>query len=291
MNIWTKTLPFLAAVSLASGCVGVGDDTDSDTEAATDTGGMTAPTTAMSMTAADTGPDDTADDTVGGTAEGTGDTDGTAEGTAEDSTGTTGPDPTIPEFNDTPFEDYVQQDRMGFPGLNTALIPSADKDAYNQGNPADDATLTWDPDMDASIVYLHTGPGGFMGSGLNNDLTGLGLTPCSSTGANNLCATEQVYPAAIPDVLMIDTDSSLDPTNAYQLLTIGRVLEPDIMDVILAVLLLDLNIAADGTINGASPLTFWDLNGDGTPGDSLNPFANDVEFPGAWPHLAAANTP
>ena len=285
MKIWTKTLPFLAAVSLASGCIGGGDDTG-DTEGATDTGtGMTAPTTAMT-TMADTGsddtPDDTADDTAG-TADGT--TAGTADDTAEGGSSSTGPDPTIPEFNDTPFEDYVQNDRMGFPAINTALIASANKDAYNAGSPTDDVADTWLDDIVDSLDYLHEGgdPQPFAGAGLDNDLAGLMLTPCIPPSAPMDNCITQAGPAAIPDVLMIDTDSTLDPTDIYQLLTVGRPLDIDIMDVILAVVLLDLG--------DHSVLTFWDLNGDMTPGDSLNPFTNDVEFPGAWPHLAAPNTP
>ncbi len=34
---------------------------------------------------------------------------------------------------------YVQVDRMAIPAINTALIPSAQKEAYNQADPADDA--------------------------------------------------------------------------------------------------------------------------------------------------------
>ena len=34
---------------------------------------------------------------------------------------------------------YRQVDRMGIPAVNVALIPFADKDAYNASNPAEDA--------------------------------------------------------------------------------------------------------------------------------------------------------
>lgn len=39
---------------------------------------------------------------------------------------------------DTSTGDYVQVDRMGIPTINTALIPSDKKDAFNRANPAND---------------------------------------------------------------------------------------------------------------------------------------------------------
>jgi hypothetical protein len=268
-------------LTLAVGCVG-GDDTDTgaDTDPTGGDDGMTM--TATMTTTMTTTADDTVDDSGSGSA--TGDTGDTGTDTVGESS-SSGPDPTIPEFNDTPFEDYVQQDRKGFPAINTGLNILGDKDAYNASNPAADATAALDgvvEDIEDSLNTLHRGVPGMQtmnNTGLDDDLIGLGLDPCvPPQAAMDDCIT-QAGPFAIPDTLNIDTAEAAGFPN-------GRLLGDPVMDIILAVLLLDL----DGAGGAGTILTFTDLDGDpGTPGPSLNPLANDVAFPGEWPYLAPAN--
>jgi len=186
---------------------------------------------------------------------------------------------------------YTRVDRMGMPAVATALIPSAKKDEYNSVDPTDDfataaggacadlVSCRWAGDFVASITAIHglTNAGGMT---LNQQLVGLGLTPCTDGGA---CATQAIASGAppvaslvIPDVITIDTSSAAGFPN-------GRKLSDPAMDVTLAVLLLDLSVHTPGT--------FTDLNGDGTPGPSLNPLANDVAFGTTFPYVADPHTP
>ncbi len=187
---------------------------------------------------------------------------------------------------------YTRVDRMGMPAVATALIPSAKKDAYNDVDPSDDFTTAagdacadlvscrWAGDYVASITAIH-GLTNASGMTLNQQLMGLGLTPCSDGGA---CATQFISGTSgpvvanmvIPDVLSIDTTAAAGFPN-------GRKLSDPAMDVTLAVLLLDLSVHTPGT--------FTDLNGDGTPGPSLNPLANDVPFGTSFPYVADPHTP
>jgi hypothetical protein len=111
-------------------------------------------------------------------------------------------------------------------------------------------------------------------TGLDDDLLGLGLLPCVPPEAPMDTCDDQSGPFAIPDVLTIDLD---DPPGFPN----GRALADPVIDVILAVLLLDLDTHA--------VTTFLDLDGDGTFGPSLNPLANDVDFSTQWPYVAPAH--
>jgi len=186
---------------------------------------------------------------------------------------------------------YTRVDRMGMPAVATALIPSGKKDEYNSVDPSDDfatsagatcadlVSCRWAGDYVASISAIHglTNAGGMT---LNEQLTGLGLTPCTDGGA---CATQFISGTSgpvvanlvIPDVLTIDTTATAGFPN-------GRKLSDPAMDVTLAVLLLDLSVH--------NPGTFTDLDGDGTPGPSLNPLANDVAFGTTFPYVADPHT-
>jgi hypothetical protein len=67
---------------------------------------------------------------------------------------------------------YTRVDRMGMPAVATALIASARKNAYNDGNPSDDAAGTFVPDLAAQLTTLT--------NALADDFTGLGLTLCAT---------------------------------------------------------------------------------------------------------------
>ncbi len=146
---------------------------------------------------------------------------------------------------------YARVDRMGMPGVATALIRSADD--YNAADPAVNQTGLFLPEIGQSIEKLH--------QGLDDDLVALGLTPC----AVKKCA-DQATPLVVPDVIGIDTGLVAGFPN-------GRLLADPAMDVTLALVLLDL---------GVHPVTTFATL-------PLNPPANDLAFLPAFPYLAPAH--
>lgn len=231
------------------------------------TSSSTSPSTGTSQ-----GPSTTADTTASATTSTTGDT-GLDSGSSSGST--TGSEPAGPfQFARNGLDDYTQVDRVGIPGVNTGLNLLGDKDAYNAGSPADDAALVFAANIFESMETLHLGAPGMHvagNTGLDDDLMSLGLEPCVPPPLPMDNCDDQGGPLAIPDTLFIDLDIPAGFPN-------GRALDYPVMDAVLAVLLLDLD-AHDIS-------TFSDLDEDGTPGPSLNPLANDVELPVAWPYLA-----
>lgn len=281
MSFINKTLPFLGAVALSTACIGDDGTGTSDTD--NGTSGTAGPmTTANTTENADTTMGVT---TMGGTADSTATSDtGPDTGTADESS-SDGVDPDVFIFDDADPGDYTQQDRVGFPAINTGLNLLGDKDAYNASTPALDISedTARDNAVD-SLLLLHAGPaGGPDGVGLDDDLAGAGLTPCSITLGGVDCL-DQAGPFALPDTMNFTLGAEVGFPN-------GRGLEAPVIDIILAVLLLD--IGAPPTFNGPMELTtFIDLDADPkTPGPSLNPLANDVAFPGEWPYLAPAQEP
>jgi hypothetical protein len=260
------TLPLLAITGFVlAGCPSddePGVETESTTGDTTTTGSPTTTPPVTESTTLDPDTTDTATVTVGETE--------TTAGTTEDPVG-----PFV--FDETPFEDYAQVDRKGFPAVNTGLNLLGDKDEYNAASPADDAALMFATNIFESLETLHLGAPGAqtpLNTGLDDDLMALSLSPCVTPPLPMDNCDDQGGPFAIPDVITIDLDDDPGFPN-------GRRLEDPVIDVIFAVLLLDLD---DHPVT-----TFVDLDGDGTPGPSLNPVENDVAFPGAFPYLAAAN--
>lgn len=173
---------------------------------------------------------------------------GTSAATMGDGSGT-GDDPF--EFSDADRGEYARVDRIGMPAVNTAVITS--KDAYNAADPASDADFV--PQIEASVQFLH--------DALDDDLTGLGLVPCAV--ADCLAAAG---PLVVPDVLSIDPAQPAGFPN-------GRRFEDPVIDVTLAVLLLDL------TAEGQDATTL--------AGVPVNPPANDLPFDTQFPYLAPAH--
>lgn len=146
---------------------------------------------------------------------------------------------------------YTRVDRMGMPAIATAVISSGNKDAYNEDSPAGDAAGHWVADITNNVMALH--------GALDDDLSGLGLTPCATGDC-----VGQAAPLVVPDVLSVDPSAASGFPN-------GRRLSDPVIDVTLAVVLLDL---------ATHPVTlFADL--------PLNPPANDRVFSNAFPYLAA----
>ncbi len=177
----------------------------------------------------------------------------TAETTEESTETTTGEDPFI--FAADPPESYTRVDRMGMPAIATAVITS--KDMYNAANPADDAALTFVGEIGVNVTGLH--------AALDDDLAmnNPPLVPCLP----NDCL-DQADDFVIPDTLKIDLTMPAGFPN-------GRGLTDQVIDVTLALVLLDL------TVMGQTVTTFAGL--------PLNPPANDVEFLAEFPYLAPPN--
>ncbi|NNE08712.1 MAG: DUF4331 family protein [Gemmatimonadetes bacterium] len=157
------------------------------------------------------------------------------------------------------METFTKVDRMGMPAIATAVITS--KDMYNSDTPAGDVAGTWVAEITANVTGLH--------DALDDDLAGLGLTPATPAEA-----VAQAAPFVVPDVLMIDTGTPAGFPN-------GRGLADQVIDVTLALVLLDLDLG-----NSVGPHTATTL-----AGVPVNPTANDKAFSGTFPYLAAPHTP
>ncbi len=270
MKTTTKKIALFIAASLTTlGCPS-DDDTSSDTnnDTSSESGGptTTASTTTMSTT---TNPSTTETTTTATTADTTADSSSTTPD--ETSSSSSSGDPSAFEFLPNGPEDYVQVDRKGFPAVNTGLNLLGDKDAYNNASPVDDANGDFVQQALDSLVALHIGVEGMQvpdDTGLDDELALLSLMPCNPPGeVGNPDCEDQALPFVLPDTLTIDTDDAAGFPN-------GRGLEDQAIDIVLAVLMLNLNIH--------SATTFADAG-------IVNPVANDVDFPAEFPFLAPAN--
>ncbi len=109
-----------------------------------------------------------------------------------------------------------QVDRMAIPAINTALIPSAMKNDFNHGKPADDEA-NFRPTAQSTIEGLRTAIDGLFGTPQDGGPLG-DLTP------------SQVATALIPDVVTIDFSQPVAFPN-------GRQLSDDVIDAALGVVL------------------------------------------------------
>lgn len=66
---------------------------------------------------------------------------------------------------------YTRVDRMGEPAVSTALISTANKNAYNDDSPVDDATSKWVPELSADLKAL--------AEALQDDFAANGLKICA----------------------------------------------------------------------------------------------------------------
>ncbi|MEZ4240136.1 MAG: DUF4331 family protein [Myxococcota bacterium] len=107
----------------------------------------------------------------------------------------------------------------------------------------------------------------FLHGALDDDLVGLGLTPCggSATEPSIGQCIDQAAPFVVPDTLTIDVTGAAGFPN-------GRALADPVIDVTLALILLDLSVH-DVTLFATLP---------------LNPPANDAPFSASFPYLATA---
>jgi len=147
------------------------------------------------------------------------------------------------------------------PAVSTALV--TDKNAYNDGGPADDAMSTFAGDIIANLTGIH--------GALDDDLAAAMLTACSMVapeGGLPECLGQEVAPGVsvvslvLPDTLSINGASASGFPN-------GRRLQDPVMDVTLAIILLDLTIHEATALVGVLNPTTNDL---GVEGAFLNAF-------------------
>ncbi|MCI0652528.1 MAG: DUF4331 domain-containing protein [Planctomycetes bacterium] len=154
-------------------------------------------------------------------------------------------------FTTTSAVGYLRVDRMGLPAFATALISTANKDPFNQADPTDDAAGAFDADVLANLTALH--------NALDDDLTGLGLVPCAPAS----CITQLGGYLDSGDVLTIDPSQPSGFPN-------GRRLEDPVIDIVFALVLLDLGTHDIGTLASVS----------------VNPPADDAPLLAEFPFLA-----
>lgn len=200
------------------------------------------------------------------------------------------------DFRTDAVSAYTQVDRIGMPAISTALIGSAMKDDYNDDTTADDvsqvgtpAAPKWAGEITANLEALHIA--------LADDLAGLGacatvtgtapdqvadVSSCvgQATGAIPVLVDGTTTPATtvsvgvIPDALTIDATAAPGFPN-------GRRLADPVMDVTLAVILLDLAEGNTGCGGSCTALTL------ATGATQQNPGANDKTFQAEFPFVAA----
>jgi hypothetical protein len=75
-------------------------------------------------------------------------------------------------FRSDPPSSFVRVDREGMPAVSAALIGAAQKNNFNDDDPADDASGPYVPEMTQQLTLLT--------NGLADDLIALGLKPCAT---------------------------------------------------------------------------------------------------------------
>ena len=164
-------------------------------------------------------------------------------------------------FQSFPKTAYGRFDRMGQPVVATVLLLTADKDAFNGGNPNEDGDYA--QLMTTRLQQLHTG--------LDEAITARGLAVCPT----DVCL-RQVIGKIIPDTLQLDLSQPDGFPN-------GRRFEDPTVDRILSMALLDLT--TPGTC-GSGPCTVFSF--EQVPN---NPTRNESPFLAQFPYLAAAHPP
>jgi hypothetical protein len=257
MNINKSLLAFSLVLSI--GCVVNDDDGGGNTDGNTD------PTVGD-----DDGVDDGVDDDGNNTMNQTSGLDSSSDGgpgtgdetAGSSSTGEPDPGPFVPD--DVEPDAYTRVDQMGMPAVNTALISCVDPKggdcAKNEYNSATQMQVlnTFFAEKIASLEFL-------LGS-LSDDIN------IASAGA--LTAYDEADDAFTniedliePDALVVDLAGESGFPN-------GRMLPDPVIDVTLAVLLVDF-------AQGGTPTSFAEL--------PLNPPENDATYGAEFPYLAAPN--
>jgi len=165
-----------------------------------------------------------------------------------------GPDPFV--FSTQPLEAYARVDRMGAPVVATVLLPTSEKDRFNQDDPINDGDYS--EFVVPTLERLHFE--------LDDDLAALNLTPCPLDGC-----VHQAVPMVVPDVLHLKL---ADPDGFPN----GRRIEDSVVDRIIAIALLDIATPGDCQGNPCTVDSFVEI--------PINPTANELAFLPDFPYLA-----
>jgi hypothetical protein len=165
-----------------------------------------------------------------------------------------GPNPFV--FSTQPLEAYARVDRMGAPVVATILLPTSEKDRFNQDDPINDGDYS--EFVVPTLERLHFE--------LDDDLVALALTPCAVDDC-----VRQAVPMVVPDVLHLKL---ADPDGFPN----GRRIEDSVVDRILAIALLDSSTPG---ACGGTPCTV-----DSLVAIPVNPPANELTFLPDFPYLA-----
>ena len=165
-----------------------------------------------------------------------------------------GPDPFV--FATAPLSAYAQIDRMGQPVVATVLLHTAQKDAFNAGEPADDGNFAGF--MTGRLEELHRA--------LDGPMSDIGITPC----ALDVCI-RQVLSKIVPDTLQLNLSKPDGFPN-------GRRFKDVTVDRILSMALTDTT--TPGLCNGVpcSVTSFESI--------PLNPTHNELPLMTEFPYLA-----
>jgi len=161
----------------------------------------------------------------------------------------------------------AQVDRMAIPAINTALIPAAQKDAFNQGNPGTDAA-TWNATGKTTIDGLRAAVDATFGNAQDGGPLG------------NL-TSQQVADALIPDIVTINFAQPVQFPN-------GRRLQDDVIDAALGIVLnrggaagiADGIAANDKTFGAAFPYLADPFQPAATPAPTASPTPAAGQLPG-----------
>ncbi len=165
-----------------------------------------------------------------------------------------GADPFV--FSTTPPEGYARVDRTGAPVVATVLLPTSQRNRFNEDDPVNDGDYS--EFVVPTLERLHFE--------LDDDLVALGLTPCAVDGC-----VRQAVPMVVPDVLHLTLAQSDGFPN-------GRRLEDSVVDRIIAVALLDIETPGDCTGAPCTVDSFVEI--------PINPTANELAFLPDFPYLA-----
>jgi len=158
-------------------------------------------------------------------------------------------------------DSYVQFERMGQPVFNTVFIPSAMKDAFNAGVPADDM-LRWSGFVPDALTTTDNDGTGNTIAGRAGVLTALGVTalpygaPLLLPASFSNTSKDLLRGALLPDVLRLDV--AADPANqeiGQNGLLNGRRPSDNVIDIALRVLrqLADVNFPSALGVPGSGP--------------------------------------
>jgi hypothetical protein len=160
---------------------------------------------------------------------------------------------------------YTRVDAMGMPAVATALVGSAMKNAYNDGSPD---SSTFAGEFVAQLTGIH--------AALDDDLAALNLAACDMTPQPD-CVTQEVAAGVTVGDLVIPDQLKLDPGTPSGFPN-GRDFDDPVIDVTLAVVLLDLGGVCGAGTCGAGTLAGLPLN---------PPVLDHVPVPGRSPPAVA----